>query len=123
MATRPSAISASTSMGNMSTIPTLVGAGDVVLLDSQVHRSVRMAAKLVDAPVYAIPHSDLDVLERRIRQLSEEHDRVWYMADGLYSMFGDFFPAKELSILAERYPTEEDVIGLVRAIAENLSTD
>ncbi|WP_405063600.1 aminotransferase class I/II-fold pyridoxal phosphate-dependent enzyme [Kribbella sp. NBC_01505] len=101
---RPTAISASTSMGNMSAIPTLVGAGDVVLLDSQVHRSVRMAVKLADAPVHAIPHSDVDVLERRIRQLSEQYDRVWYMADGLYSMFGDFLPAKELSILAERYP-------------------
>jgi 7-keto-8-aminopelargonate synthetase-like enzyme len=101
---RPTAISASTSMGNMATIPTLVGVGDAVLLDSQVHRSVRMAAKLVDAPVYAIPHSDVDVLERRIRTLSETHDRVWYMADGLYSMFGDFLPAKQLSVLAERYP-------------------
>lgn len=100
---RPAAISASTSMGNMSALPTLVGGGDVMILDSQVHRSVRMAARLSDAPIKTVPHNNLEVLERRIRDLSAEYDKVWFLGDGLYSMFGDFSPVRELSALAERY--------------------
>ncbi|NEA33215.1 aminotransferase class I/II-fold pyridoxal phosphate-dependent enzyme [Streptomyces sp. SID13031] len=100
---RPAAISASTSMGNLAALPILVGSGDVLLLDSQVHRSVRMAARLTDAPARAIPHSNLEVLERRVRELSAEYDKVWFLADGLYSMFGDFSPVRELGELAERY--------------------
>ncbi|MDX6283696.1 MAG: hypothetical protein QOH03_4767 [Kribbellaceae bacterium] len=100
---RPAAISASTTMGNLSALPTLVGSGDVMILDSQVHRSVRMAAKLTDAPTRTVPHSSLEVLERRVRELAAEYDKVWFMADGLYSMFGDFSPVRELGALAEKY--------------------
>lgn len=100
---RPTAISASTSMGNLAAIPTLVGSGDVMLLDAQVHRSVRMATQLAEAPARTIPHSELSVLERRVRELSDQHDRIWYLADGLYSMFGDFAPVRELGALAEKY--------------------
>ncbi|GAA3577802.1 hypothetical protein GCM10022235_54770 [Kribbella ginsengisoli] len=100
---RPAAISASTTMGNLSAIPTLVGPGDAMILDAQVHRSVRMAARLTEAPIRTVPHNSLEVLERRVRELSAEYDRVWFMADGLYSMFGDFSPVGELGDLAERY--------------------
>lgn len=100
---RPTGIAASTSMANLSAIPTLVGSRDAMVLDAQVHRSVRMAARLTDAPARTIPHSDLAVLERRVRELSAAHDRVWFLADGLYSMFGDFAPVRELGVLAEQY--------------------
>lgn len=100
---RPAAISASTSMGNLAALPILVGSGDVLLLDAQVHRSVRMAARLTDAQAFAVPHNNLEILERRVRELSARHDKVWFLADGLYSMFGDFAPVRELSALAERY--------------------
>ena len=33
-----------------------------------------------------------ELLEDRIRSLRSKHRRVWYMADGLYSMHGDFSP-------------------------------
>ncbi|MEV6417125.1 aminotransferase class I/II-fold pyridoxal phosphate-dependent enzyme [Kribbella sp. NPDC051718] len=100
---RPAAISASTTMGNLAALPILVGTGDVMLLDAQVHRSVRMAAKLTEAPALGVPHSNLEALERRVRELSDRHEKVWFLADGLYSMFGDFAPVRELGALAERY--------------------
>lgn len=99
---RPAAISASTSMGNLAALTILVGGGDVMLLDSQVHRSVRMASRLTDAPALAVPHNNLEVLERRVRELSTQYDKIWFLADGLYSMFGDFSPVRELGALAER---------------------
>jgi 7-keto-8-aminopelargonate synthetase-like enzyme len=53
-------------------------------------------------PVKPVPHSNIPVLERRIRQFSQTHRRVWYLADGLYSMSGQFAPVVELSQLVFR---------------------
>jgi hypothetical protein len=50
-----------------------------------------------------VRHGRVDLLERRIRELSASHRHVWLLADGVYSMYGDFAPAKALSWLLERY--------------------
>jgi hypothetical protein len=46
----------------------------------------------------------VDLLEKRIRKLAESHRRIWFLADGVYSMYGDFAPMKALGWLLERYP-------------------
>jgi 7-keto-8-aminopelargonate synthetase-like enzyme len=83
-----------------------VGPNDVVLLDQQVHASVQMAAQLLKAnhlPVERIQHSNLEKLENQILKLKDKHDKIWYMADGVYSMYGDAAPAKELGALLDQY--------------------
>jgi 7-keto-8-aminopelargonate synthetase-like enzyme len=37
--------------------------------------------------------------------MTAEHDEIWYLADGVYSMFGDVAPVEELSIRLERHPS------------------
>jgi 7-keto-8-aminopelargonate synthetase-like enzyme len=101
---RPVIVAPSTSIGHIATMPTLMTSRDVLLLDHQVHHSVRTAATLVQsggALVELIPHCDLRVLEERLQ--SHRDRRVWYATDGLYSMYADFFPARELDDLAARY--------------------
>ena len=101
---RPVIVAPSTSIGHIATMPTLMTSRDVLLLDHQVHHSVRTAATLVQAGgarVELIPHCDLRVLEERLQ--SHRDRRVWYATDGLYSMYADFFPARELDDLAARY--------------------
>ena len=103
---RPVVVTPSTSMGHIAAMPSLIGSRDVLLLDHQVHNSVHTAAKLVQAGgtrVDLIPHNDLRTLERRLQQARGTHRRVWYAADGLYSMYADFLPAEELDELAARY--------------------
>jgi 7-keto-8-aminopelargonate synthetase-like enzyme len=103
---RPVIVTPSTSMGHIATMPTLIGSRDVLLLDHQVHHSVQTAAKLVQAGgarVELVPHNDLRTLERRLEQYRSTHRRVWYAADGLYSMYADFLPAAELDELAARH--------------------
>src|SRR3954470_64989 len=103
---RPAVITPSTSMGHIAALPTLIGHRDVLLIDHQAHHSVQTAAKLVQAAgarVELIPHNDLRTLERRLDSYRRTHRRVWYAADGLYSMYADFLPAAELSALAERH--------------------
>ena len=103
---RPTAIAASTSMANMSVITTLVKDEDVMLLDAQAHRSVQAAATIArnqGVPAEVIPHGNLEVLGRKVKELSGRHRRVWFLGDGLYSMFGDIAPFRELGELVERH--------------------
>src|SRR3954463_15490954 len=101
---RPALISPSTTMGHLAALPVVVGSDDIVLLDAQVHFSVQVAARLVQAdgvPVELLPHGDLGRLERRVVELARTHRRVWYMTDGIYSMYADPAPVAQLSGLAE----------------------
>jgi 7-keto-8-aminopelargonate synthetase-like enzyme len=45
----------------------------------------------------------LDYLESRILKLSQEYEKVWYMADGVYSMHGDLAPMEGLNALLDKY--------------------
>jgi 7-keto-8-aminopelargonate synthetase-like enzyme len=101
---RPVIVAPSTSIGHIAAMPTLMTSRDVLLLDHQVHHSVQTAGSLVQArgtQVELIPHCDLRLLEERLE--THRHRRVWYATDGLYSMYADFFPARELDQLAARY--------------------
>ena len=103
---RPVIVTPSTSMGHIATMPTLIGCSDVLLLDHQVHHSVQTAAKLAQAAgarVELIPHNDLRTLRRKLEQYRRSHRRVWYAADGLYSMYADFLPAAQLDELAAEH--------------------
>jgi 7-keto-8-aminopelargonate synthetase-like enzyme len=102
---RPTLITSSTTMGHIATMPTIIHERDALILDHQVHNSVQTAAKLAQVQgtaVELLPHSNLDRLEKRIQDLSKTHRRIWYAADGLYSMYADFAPIEGLNALVER---------------------
>lgn len=96
----------SLTVGHMSNIPVLVGNDDAVILDSQVHDSVQTAVQLLktrDIHVELIRNNRMDMLESRIKALKNEYNKIWYMADGVYSMHGDFTRVKDLYKLADQY--------------------
>lgn len=102
----PTLLAPTTTLGHMSNIPTLVGRNDAVILDHQVHTSVQNAVQMVKARgvhVEMVRHNNMDYLENRLRKLSQTYDKVWYMADGIYSMYGDGAPMKDLHRLLDSY--------------------
>jgi 7-keto-8-aminopelargonate synthetase-like enzyme len=102
---RPTLLTPTTTLGHFAALPATVGTHDALLLDHQVHSSVQSAAHLVGgqgSAVERVPHSRTEHLEKRVRALSDSHERVWYAADGLYSMYADFAPLQELNELMER---------------------
>lgn len=104
---RPVLVSASTTLGHLAAIPTLINDEDAVVLDMQVHSSMQMATEMLKArgvTVSIIRHNDMDSLEKKIRQLKGNHKKVWYFADGVYSMYGDFAPFAKLEELLDKYP-------------------
>lgn len=103
---QPVILAPTTTLGHLSNIPVLIGDHDAVILDGQVHESVQTAVQLLKTrsiTVELIRHNRMDMLEERIVTLSKTHRKVWYMADGVYSMYGDFAPVKELVELLDKY--------------------
>ena len=103
---KPVIVSASTTLGHLATLPVIVGANDAIVLDMQVHSSIQMTTKLLKAQkiaTYVIRHNCMESLERKIQDLNNKYDKIWYLADGVYSMYGDFAPFDELELLLNKY--------------------
>jgi 7-keto-8-aminopelargonate synthetase-like enzyme len=99
-------VTPSTTLGHLAAIPTLIDERDAVILDHQVHNSVQLATRLLQpmgAHVELVRHSRVDLLEERVAELRQRHRHVWYMADSVYSMYGDLAPFEALETLCERY--------------------
>jgi 7-keto-8-aminopelargonate synthetase-like enzyme len=102
----PSVVMPTTMLGHMSCLPSLVSSDDAVILDHQVHTSVIMTSKILKANgthVEMVRHSRMDYLEARIQKLRNEYRKIWYLADGVYSMYGNIAPMGELHELMNRY--------------------
>ncbi|MEP5341662.1 MAG: aminotransferase class I/II-fold pyridoxal phosphate-dependent enzyme [Algibacter sp.] len=103
----PIIITKNSTLGHMGVIPSAVNDQDAIILDHQVHWSVQSAAKVLknrSVPIDMIRHNDLNMLEDKIKALSGKRKKIWYMADGIYSMYGDYAPIQELKALCLKYP-------------------
>ncbi len=99
-------LAASTTLAHVAAIPILVQENDLVILDHQVHGSVQLAAQLAKAKgtrVEMIRHNNMNMLEALIKENPNKYNKIWYLADGLYSMYGDYAPLPEITFLMEKY--------------------
>ncbi|NJO55947.1 MAG: aminotransferase class I/II-fold pyridoxal phosphate-dependent enzyme [Rhodospirillales bacterium] len=104
---RPVIVTPSTTLGHLAALPTIVAEHDAVIVDLQVHTSVQMAVQMLKADgvrVEVIRHNSMTALERKLVDLKGKHEKVWYLADGVYSIFGDTAPLAELEALLDRHP-------------------
>lgn len=104
---RPVIVYTSTSVAHQSIIGTIVSPNDLIILDQQVHYSVQYPSqfsKLQGTMVKMIRHNNMEMLEDFIKRGYNQYDKIWYMADGVYSMYGDLPHKKELRYLLEKYP-------------------
>lgn len=104
---KPIIITKNSTLGHLAVIPTAVKDDDVVILDHQVHWSVQNAAQILktrNIAVRMIRHNDMDMLEYHIKALKDKATNIWYMADGVYSMYGDYAPIEDLKNLCQKYP-------------------
>jgi 7-keto-8-aminopelargonate synthetase-like enzyme len=103
----PVIVYTSTSIAHQSIIGTIIEPNDLIILDQQVHYSVQYPsqfAKLQGTMVKMIRHNNMEMLEDFIKRGYNQYDKIWYMADGVYSMYGDVPHKKELRYLLEKYP-------------------
>lgn len=99
-------VAPTTTLGHIAAIPVLVKDEDAVILDHQVHSSVQTAASLLKPRgihLERIRHNNMEALEEAIVRLQNSHKNVWYMADGIYSMYGDTCPIDHMKRLLDKY--------------------
>jgi 7-keto-8-aminopelargonate synthetase-like enzyme len=100
-------VTPTTTLGHIANIPVLMSSADALITDQRVHNSVNTAVKLLTATgaqIEILRHNRMDLLEDRIRSLQNKHKKIWYLADGIYSMFGDVAPIDEIYRLLDDYP-------------------
>ena len=104
---QPVIITKNSTLGHIAVIPSVVKDEDAVILDHQVHWSVQNATQVLKTrgvQVEMIRHNSMEMLEEKIKKLSSKAKQIWYMADGVYSMFGDYAPVADLMKLSKKYP-------------------
>ncbi len=104
---KPVIVYTSTTLTHISILPIVVGQNDAIILDQQSHISIQNAAQLMapkGIPIEIIRHSSMEMLEHKLKSLYDKHDKIWYMIDGVYSMYGDIAPIEEINALMQKYP-------------------
>lgn len=100
-------LTSSTSLAHTAFLPIFIGKEDVFICDHQVHSSVQVAAEIIRAKGCSkdiVRHNDLHKLEEKIVAYSKTHRHVWYLADGIYSMYGDKAAVQQIHRLLKEYP-------------------
>ena len=90
-------------LANLGIIPTLVGPGDLVLIDELAHACLWAGARLSHAAVVPFRHVDVAHAEMLLRELRGRHRRALIATDGVFSMDGDLAPLPALAALAQRH--------------------
>ncbi len=103
----PVIIAKNSTLAHIAVIPQAVSDQDAVILDHQVHWSVQNACqnlKTRGVPVTMIRHNNMEQLEDQLKKMGNKYRKIWYMADGIYSMYGDYCPVDDLKALSQKYP-------------------
>ena len=90
-------------LANLAILSTVVGPGEVILLDADCHASIYDGCRMGGAEVIRFRHNDVADLEKRLRRLAGRETNVLIVVEGLYSMLGDRAPLAEIVALKKRY--------------------
>jgi 7-keto-8-aminopelargonate synthetase-like enzyme len=102
----PLVVAQTTTLAHFAALPILVDRDDAVIFDQLVHSSVQAVwptLAAAGANCRFVRHNRMDRLDELVRTLGERHRRVWYLADGVYSMHGDAAPLADLHELVARH--------------------
>lgn len=90
-------------LANTGVIPTLIGPGDLVLVDELAHACIWAGARLSGAEVIAFRHNDVAHLADLLSGRRDSARRVLVATDGVFSMDGDLAPLGALSDTCQAY--------------------
>ncbi|MDB6006011.1 MAG: 8-amino-7-ketopelargonate synthase [Prosthecobacter sp.] len=87
----------------LGTIPALMGAQDVIILDKLCHASLVDAARLSGATIRVFPHNHLGKLEKLLAASRGNARRVLVVTESIFSMDGDAAALAEIVELKDRH--------------------
>ena len=100
-------VTPTTTLAHMAALPALIDERDAVFVDHQAHASIQNVTgmlKVRGTSVNLLRHNAVEHLAARLEKMAGSYRKIWYLADGIYSMYGDVAPMAELTKLQERYP-------------------
>jgi len=117
---------------NLGVIGQIVGANDLLILDSIVHNSAMTGAVLSGAQRRSFPHNDLDGLETLLTETRSKFQHALIVVEGLYGMDGDYVDLPRLLEIKRRHDAwlmvdEAHALGVIGkhgfGIAEHFGID
>ncbi len=90
-------------IANLAILSTVVGPGEIILLDADCHASIYDGCRLGGAEVIRFRHNNVEDLEKRLRRLEKRNTNVLVVAEGLYSMLGDRAPLADIVAVKQKY--------------------
>ncbi len=100
-------VAATTTLAHFAALPILVAPGSPVLVDSQAHASLHLASQILagaGSPVTLVPHNDVAALEAAVIDAEAGGEEIWFLTDGIFSMFGEVAPVEGIVDVLERHP-------------------
>ncbi len=88
---------------NTGLIPQLVTEGDLIVSDELNHGSIIDGTRLSRAERTIYKHSDMEDLERILKETRNKFMRILVISDGVFSMDGDIAPFDKIVKLASEY--------------------
>lgn len=76
---------------------------DVILIDADCHACIYDGCQLSGAQTVRFRHNDPESLEKRLSRLGDDVKGKLVCFEGMYSMFGDTAPVKELVEVSHKY--------------------
>jgi 8-amino-7-oxononanoate synthase len=115
-------------VANLAMLSTLVGPGEIILLDADCHASIYDGCRMGGAEVHRFRHNDPQDLEKRLRRLSKRQTHILVVVEGLYSMLGDRAPLAEIVAVKEKYDAyllvdEAHSLGVLGATGRGLAEE
>ncbi|UCS93545.1 pyridoxal phosphate-dependent aminotransferase family protein [Echinicola marina] len=92
--------------GYMANVGLLSALGDkesCFVFDEHVHASIKEGMRLGFGQKTSFKHNDLDDLEKKLKQQSDNNKRLLVLSEGLFSMHGDIPDVEEMLILCQKY--------------------
>ena len=74
---------------NLAIMRTLMGPGDLVVVDALAHNSIYEGIRASGAAHITFPHNDFDWVDRKLGEVRDSYTNVIVAVEGLYSMDGD----------------------------------
>lgn len=88
---------------NAGTIQAITEAGDLIISDELNHASIIDGTRLSKADRAIYKHSDMDSLEKVLKESRDKYRNILVITDGVFSMDGDIAKLPEIVELAEKY--------------------
>lgn len=88
---------------NIGAIQAIVNRGDLIISDELNHASIIDGVRLSRADKAVFKHSNMEDLERVLKEKRDDYNNVLIITDGVFSMDGDLAKLPEIVKLAKQY--------------------